>query len=157
LRITEKPSIKKVLRYSGSMGWERLALETTDNKLIPILLVAPSDKSLGYIILCNSKGKQAISTDIINELKKKGLGIVIMDLSGTGEASSPKADTLDGTTLFHTISRAELWLGRTTLGEWINELNLLCEFLRSDYHAQKVSIDGSREAGLAALFLGVFQ
>ena len=157
LRIAEKPSIKKVLRYSSSMGWERFALETTDDKLLPILLLTPSDKSLGYIILCNSKGKQAISTDIINELNKKGLGIAIMDLSGTGEASSPKADTLDGTTLFHTISRAELWLGRTTLGEWINELNLLCAFLRSDYHAQKVSIDGSREAGLAALFLGVFQ
>ena len=85
------------------------------------------------------------------------MGIVIADLSGTGETSSPKADTLDGASSFHTISRAELWLGRTTLGEWVNELNLITLFLRSRYHAQKVSIDGSREAGLAALFLGVLE
>jgi len=157
LRVTAKPSIKKVYQYSNISGWDKFALETTDDKLIPVLHLAPRNRSLGYVIICNTKGKAAISTDLIDDLKKKGSGIVIADLSGTGEASSPKADTLDGAASFHTISRAELWLGRTTLGEWVNELNLITQFLRSRYQVQKVSIDGSREAGLAALFLGVLE
>jgi hypothetical protein len=154
LRITESLSIKKVYQYSNINGWDRFALETSDDKLIPVLHFTPGNKTLGYVVVCNAKGKAAISTGIIDDLKKKGYGIVIPDLSGTGETSSPKADTLDGAASFHTISRAELWLGSTVMGEWINELNLITGFLRSRYHAQKVSIDGSREAALAALFLG---
>ncbi|HUR30480.1 MAG TPA: acetylxylan esterase, partial [Saprospiraceae bacterium] len=157
LRITEKPSIKKVHQYSNVSGWDRFALETSDDKLLPVLHLSPGNKTLGYVILCNDKGKAAISPNIIDDLKKKGYGIVIPDLSGTGETSSPKSDTLDGTASFHTISRAALWLGRTVMGEWVNELDLITGFLRSRYHAQSVSIDGSREAGLAALFLGALE
>ena len=55
--------------------------------------------------------------------------------------------------VLHTQSRAELWLGKTILGEWVKELNVVSDFLKSRQYAQKVSIDGSKEAGLAALFL----
>ncbi|MEP7107941.1 MAG: acetylxylan esterase [Ferruginibacter sp.] len=156
LRINEKSGIKKVYQHSILGGWERFAIQTTDDKLIPVLHLAPRDKTLGYVIVCNSKGKAAISNDLIDELKKKGSGIVIADLSGTGEVSSSKADELDGSMQFHTISRSELWLGGTVLGEWVSELDLITQFLRSRYKAQKLAIDGSREAGLAALFLSVF-
>jgi hypothetical protein len=155
LRITEKPHIKKIYHYSNIRGWGRFVLETSDNKLIPVLHLAPNNKSLGYVIICNSKGKNFITPDLIDDLKKKGLGIVIADLSGTGEASSIKADSLDRSPSFHTISRAELWLGKTVLGEWVNELDVITQFLKSRYQVQKLSIDGSKEAGLAALFLSV--
>jgi cephalosporin-C deacetylase-like acetyl esterase len=157
LRITDKPSIKNVHEYSNINGWDRFALETSDDKLIPVLHLSPRDKTLGYFILCNAKGKGTIPSGMIDDLKKKGYGIVIPDLSGTGETSSPKADTLDGAISFHTMARAELWLGRTVMGEWVNELDLITGFLKSKYHAQRVSIDGSREAGLAALFLGALE
>lgn len=152
LRLNKKSSNNKVYQYSDVSGWNRFALQTTDDKLIPILHLAPRNKSLGYVILCNPEGKAAISTALIDELKKKGSGLVIVDLSGTGEASSATADSFDGNTQFHTISRADLLLGKTILGEWVNELGLVTKFLKSRYNAQKITIDGTKEAGLAALF-----
>ncbi len=130
-----------------------MALETSDNKLIPVLLLPPADPALGYLIISNPAGKKAVSLDLIASLKKKGQGIVITDLSGTGEASSSKENSSNKSMVLHTQSRAELWLGKTILGEWVKELHIVTEFLRSNYRAQKVSLDGSKEAGLAALFL----
>jgi hypothetical protein len=157
LRIAEKPVIKKIHPYSSIDNWDRFSIETSDDKLIPVLHLAPQNNSLGYVILCNPKGKNAIPNELINDLKKKGSGIVIADLAGTGEVSSPKADTLDGRMQFHTVARAELWLGRTVLGEWVNELSVITQLLRSKYHAQKVNIDGSKEASLPGLFLSAIE
>src|SRR5690606_20003793 len=55
--------------------------------------------------------------------------------------------------LFHTMSRAELWLGKTLLGEWVKELNLVAMVMRERYAAMEINFDGSGEAGLAGLFL----
>lgn len=53
----------------------------------------------------------------------------------------------------HTVSRAELWLGKTMMGEWVKELALVSNFLKTSYNAQSVNLDGSKESGLAGLFL----
>jgi hypothetical protein len=153
-RSNEKSALKQIHQYSVINGWEKFALETSDNKLIPVLHLAPANKSLGYVIICNTKGKQGISLASIDDLKKKGIGIVVVDLSGTGEAYSSTDQLTSGKMVLHTMSRAEIWLGRTIIGEWINELNLVTEFLKSKYKAEKITIDGTREAGLAALFFG---
>jgi hypothetical protein len=157
LRINEKLSLKEVHQYSSIRGWDRFALETSDDKLIPLLHLAPVNKSLGYVILCNPEGKNSISPSLIDELKKKGSGIVIVDLSGTGEVTSTSSLSYDKTVKLNTLSRAELWLGKTVLGEWVKELNVVIQFLNSNYEAQKVSIDGSKEAGIAGLFLGAVE
>lgn len=157
LRINEKLTLKEVHQYSSEWGWDRFALETSDDMLIPLLHLAPLNKSLGYVILCNPDGENSISPSLVDELKKKGSGIVIVDLSGTGEVTSTSSLTYDKTGKLHTLSRAELWLGKTVLGEWVKELNVVTQFLNSNYKAQKVSIDGSKEAGLAGLFLGALE
>jgi hypothetical protein len=153
LRIDEKLTIDKVYNYSAEAGWDRLALETSDKMLIPLLYMAPVNESLGYVIICNPEGKKGISLSLIDELRKKGTGIVIADLSGTGELTSASSYSFDKLAKLHTLSRAELWLGRSVLGEWVKELDLVTRYLYSEHKAQKVSIDGSREAGLAGLFL----
>jgi hypothetical protein len=152
LRTNEISGIKDLHTYTSLDGWDRLALETTDEKLIPILHLAPSNKSLGYMIVCDPQGKKNIPASSIDELRKKGLGIVIVDLSGTGEASSSKENTRDKSMILHTLSRSELWLGKTILGEWVKELSLVTDLLKSKYKAVKIGIDGSKEAGLAAMF-----
>jgi hypothetical protein len=164
--VQKKKELKEILRYSGrseirrvhefqsQKGWDRIALETSDNKLIPLLHYPAAKKSAGYYILCNPSGAKKIPLSLINELKRKGAGIAIADLSGTGEVSSTVADR---TPVFYIRSRAELWLGRTILGEWVSELNIVTKFLASSYNATKVSIDGSREAGIAGLFLGALE
>jgi hypothetical protein len=157
LRLNEKSDLKKIHQYSSIGGWDRFALETSDGLLLPLLHRAPLNKSLGYVILCNPDGKNSISTSLIDELKKKGSGIVVVDLSGTGELTSTSSLPYDKIFKLHTLSRANLWLGKTVLGEWVKELDLVIQFLRSNYKVQKVNIDGTKEAGLAGLFLSVVE
>jgi hypothetical protein len=154
LRIKDIPVVKNIRKFTDTGGWNRFALGTSDNNLIPLLHQAPADKSLGYVILCNPDGKRNIPSSLIGDLKKKGFGIVIVDLSGTGEMTSTSSANFDRDGKLHTLSRAYLWLGKTVLGEWVKELTMVTRFLASEYNASKISIDGSREAGLAGLFLG---
>ena len=153
LRINERSALKEVHQYTSLRGWDRFALETTDGKLIPILHHAPVNSSLGYMLISNPGGKNAISAELINEIKKKGQGLVIVDLSGTGEVSSSKENAGNKSMVLHTQSRSELWLGKTILGEWVKELSVVTGFLKSSYKARTVSLDGSKESGLAGLFL----
>lgn len=157
LRINGNLTLKEVHHYSPEGGWDRLVLETYDHQMIPLLHIAPRNKSLGYVILCDPKGKDNISTSIINRLKRKGSGIVIIDLLGTGELTSDSSLSFDKLAQLHTLSRAELWLGKTTLGEWVKELNLVVQFLNSTYKVKNISIDGSKEAGLAGMFLSALE
>lgn len=83
---------------------------------------------------------------------KKGYGIVMVDLTGTGEAWSTM-DKPGKRIIFPNMSRGELWLGKTILGEWVRELNIVVHFLNESLKATKISFDGTREAGLASLFL----
>jgi hypothetical protein len=152
LRLKKKLIIDEVFQYSPSDGWDRLALESDDKRIIPILLLSPADESLGYVIICNPDGKKNIPLSLIDDYKKQGVGIVIADLSGTGELTSSKSISFDHTGKLHTLSRAELWLGKTILGEWARELDLVSGYLYLKCHAEKVSIDGTGEAGLAGLF-----
>lgn len=46
---------------------------------------------------------------------------MIPALSGTGEAASAKEDIMDKSMALHTQARAELWLGKTMLGEWVKD------------------------------------
>lgn len=152
LRIDKKLSPDNVHKYSPSGGWERMALETSDQRLVPLLRIDPLDPALGYVIICSASGKKRIPLSLIDELKKKGSGIVVADLSGSGELISAKAASFDNLSRLHTLSRAELWLGKTIPGEWVKEIDLVTQFLKSMYKAKKVSIDGTGEAGLAGLF-----
>ena len=153
LRINERSELKKVHKLERIEGWDRFALETNDGELIPVLHRVPADPKLGYMIISNTSGKKGISAELINEIKKIGQGIVIVELSGTGESTSTKEIANNKSMVLHTLSRSELWLGRTILGEWVKELNVVTDFLKSNYKAQKLSFDGNKEAGLAALFL----
>ena len=153
LRINNIPDLNEVHEYPSKNGWQKYALETSDKKLIPLLHVPPPKSSEEYIILCNPDGAANIPLAIINEYYKQGAGIVLVDLSGTGEASSQKSEEYDNLTKLHTLARAELWLGRTLTGEWVKELNCVAQFLDSHFKAGKITVDGTREAGLAGLFL----
>jgi len=159
LKITKLAGISEIHEYPAADGWDRFAVESDNGKLIPLLHLAPQNKALGYTILCDPKGKKGISPALINELKKKGAGIVIVDLYGIGENTSAQANAHDGSDLpqFHTLSRANLWLGRTIMGEWVEDLNLVLQLLGNKYHPASVNIDANTELGLACLYLSVLE
>jgi hypothetical protein len=154
LRITDNSELKKTHSFSDINGWNRIALETSDGKLIPVLHIPPVNKSVGYVIMCDPLGKKNLSLQTISEHKAKGYGIAIVDLSGTGETASLKDSQTNKSMMLHTLARGELWLGKTILGEWVKELNVVTDYLKTNYNAQKVIIEGTKEAGLAGMFLG---
>ncbi len=157
LGINEKSDLINVQQYSSVNGWQRIGLETSDNKLIPVLLHAPATNSGEYVIIIDPEGKNNIKPDLIEDYIKSGNGIAIPDLTGTGEASlsSVRYDYFKGR--LRTLVRSEFWLGKTVLGEWVKEITVVTQFLRSGKRALKISIDGTKEAGLAGLFMGVLE
>ena len=157
LRVGEKSILKEVHEHPNKYGWDRFSLETSDNKLIPVLIHTSSGNNKEFVIVSNPDGKDSISSDLVDGLIKSGGGIAIVDLSGTGEASSTSVRYNYGRGKLRVISRSELWFGKTVLGEWIKELNVVTQFLNSRYKTRKVSIDGSKEAGLAGLFYSVVE
>lgn len=90
---------------------------------------------------------------MLNELKQLGMGIVVVELSATGELSTVKEPYYD----FHTVARADLWLGKTMLGEWVKELDVVSSFVQSAYEPERLIIQGVKEAGLSALFLNALK
>jgi hypothetical protein len=157
LRIKEEPQLETVYRFGALNEWDRIALKASDDKLIPLLHRRSSTASGEYVIICNPLGKAAIPPALIDQAIRKGAGVVLVDLSGTGEAASSGAAPSDRIAQLHTQSRAELWLGRSVLGEWTKELNLVTEFLTNEYKAKKITIDGSKGTGLAGLFLSALE
>ena len=155
LRVQEPSTLKKAYSSKSVDGWERIALETADKKLIPLLYRSPSGQSQEYIIFSHAQGKRHIPENLLNEAKKKGLGIAIVDLSGAGETSSAAEIEKDMT--YHTLSRAELWLGKSMMGEWVKELSAVTDYVKTTLKAKRIGLDGTKEAGLAGLFLSALE
>ena len=157
LRINERSILKEVHEYSKVNGWNRFALETSDDKLIPVLLRTPSVNSKEFVIISNPDGKENISSDLIEGLIKSGSGIAIVDLSGTGETASASLHSYDSIGKLRTLSKSYLLLGKTVLGEWVKELKVVTGFINSKYKSNKVTINGSKEAGLAGLYFAALE
>lgn len=138
-------------------GWERSAIQTSDGTLIPILHFAPKNPDLGYTLFAYANGKNEIPLNHLEELKDRGEGIVVVELSGTGEAASNVDAKSTSLAQFHTLSRAQLWLGKTMLGEWVRELELASQYIKQAYNPTSLNFEGNKEAGLAALFLSALK
>jgi hypothetical protein len=157
LGVDTSLEITNTFTFSRKDGWERSAIQTSDGTLIPILHVAPKNPDLGYTLFAFANGKNEIPAILLEESKDRGEGIIIVELSGTGEAAS-NVDA-KGTSLaqFHTLSRAQLWLGKTMLGEWVRELELASQYIKQAYNPTSLNFEGNKEAGLAALFLSALE
>jgi hypothetical protein len=153
LHLNKKLGLNEIRKLPEKSGWEILTIETTEKSLIPVLIKPPSGKESDYTILCSSEGKGTIPLSLVEEYSKKGAGVVIIDLKGVGEQTSNTSLPNDYRAKLHTLARAELWMGRTIIGEWVRELDVVSGYMTSELKATKISIDGSKEAGLAGLFL----
>lgn len=154
----ESPSkISRIQEFPSKNGWLRMVIKGSDNQEIPLLYYAPKGIKRQYTILLHSSGKQGIPSALIEQLKNEGQGIILPDLWGTGENSSPEAIKITGALPpFHTLSRSALWLGNTTMGKWVEDINLITQFLQAKYQAERITIDASKETGLSALLFSTF-
>jgi hypothetical protein len=151
LKVNEEPVLRKAHEYEQVNGWRRFALET--DKLIPVLLHEPKENSTEFMIVADVTGKENISVHWIDSLIKKGCGVAIVDLSGTGETSSNALCSNDSVGRLRTLTKSCLWLGKTVMGEWVKELSVVSQFIHAKYPGAKAGVTGNKEAGLAGLYL----
>ena len=154
LGISNRNQVAGVYEYSGKDCWNRLALESVDGKMLPVLIRLPEQTAGDFVIICNTDSMKKTSPEIIVFYLRQGKGIVLADLTGIGENGSKLShqnDIKPGD--LRTITRSDYWLGKTPVGEWVNDLDVVVQYLKSDYHARTITVDGTREAGLAALFM----
>ncbi|MBC9929393.1 family 20 glycosylhydrolase [Chitinophaga qingshengii] len=153
LRREKNIGLKSLDTFPRVKGWDRWVLELSEGTRLPLLHQSPSNGH-DYTIICNPGGKDSIDPALIHELEQKGMGIIVIDLLGTGENNSAAAAAFDARLVpFHTLSRTSLWLGKTIIGQWMEELQVTIQFLKQHQKAGNISIDGTKETGLAALFL----
>ena len=153
LKVNEITKVLDFHDFGKKNGWDRIALETQTGHLIPILHLPSASPARGYVLIAHTQGKQAISPDVWKAAaEEEGKGIVIVDLSGTGEVTSA-TDQAVKITPFHTLARAHFWMGETLMGEWAKEIGTVSDFIRENYDVDNISFDGSGEVGLAGLFL----
>jgi len=141
LMLQATPVIKSATRTGSANGWDSILIITSTNEQLPLLYRAPRNGSGNHLIITNGPAPE-----------QGNEGIVLLDLWGTGARNSPSATTIDGKLpAFHTLYRSLLWLGETVMGKWVNELQLAHSWLQQQ-KAGSISIQATREAGLAALF-----
>lgn len=157
LRINEKSVLKNVHEYPPISGWNRFALETSNEKLIPVSIHTSSLNSKKFVIITNRDGKENISAALIEKLIKSGSGIAIVDLSGTGKTASASLHSYDSVGKLRTLSKSYLLLGKTAMGEWVKEITVVIGFIKAKYKSYEISINGTKETGLAGLFLSALE
>ncbi len=151
-------TIKEIHLYTGTTDWERVVIETTCGDLIPVLLHVANRESVECVIFSNPEGKNNIPENLINKALTERKSVCIVDLWGTGENSSANAKRIDGSLPdFHTLARSALWLGKTTQGIWVSQLNIVAEWLIESHKMKRITIDAAKEASVAALFLSVLE
>ena len=150
LRVPEN-NLLQAHKLTDSDDWERFILETTNGELIPLLLYGSNKMNSEYTIICNTEGKDKISKDIIDSELSKGRGVCIIDLWGVGENISVNAKLQASRPMFFNLSRSALWLGKTTQGIWVNELEVVSKWLQDSFKMQSVSINANKEAAIAGL------
>lgn len=152
LHLKSLSKVTEVGEYPSKNGWLRTIIKGSKNEEIPVLHYAPKGTKKQYTIILHSLGKEGVSTALIEQLKEDGQGIILPDLWGTGENSSPEAIKITGALPpFHTLSRSALWLGSTSMGKWVEDINLITQFLQEKHQAERIAIDASEETALSAL------
>lgn len=153
LSYSDSPDkIKQVHELSSKDGWQKLILETTRQHLIPLRVFPPAKGNSHFVVIATDQEKTNNGASFIRDYLQKGYGVVIADLWGIGEFASGQSRKIDGgLPRFHTLARAEMWLGRTIMEEWVNDIKNVIDYIRSNYQAGALTLDATGELALAAL------
>lgn len=150
LGVKDRDPSAKATTLGTANSWKRITLQTQDGGLLPVLLKV--GKRNEFAILAHADGKQNLPLNLIQSIENAGLGMVVIDFSGTGEAASEKSAGYDKLGKLHTYGRAALWVGETVIGNWVYEMKVLTNWLEKEYNATSLTFYGFKEAGLAGIF-----
>lgn len=156
LRLDGLPGLVKGVSYSTGGKWNKVLLESSAGRLVPVLIQEPEQYSGSSIVLLSPEGKDGVDQQLIQERLDEGYMVVLPDLYGTGETALSSGYARDEIAEFHTLSRAEIWLGKTMIGKWVEDLYLIEQHLKKEHGANTLDIIAAKETGVAALSFAVF-
>jgi len=125
---------------------ERFTLAGPNGALLPCVLVrALPGAAAGTLLAVHAKGKDAAAeTRQVREAMAAGRQVCLVDLRNQGESRWDSGQVRPD----HEAARSALWLGRTMLGEWVEDLLAVARVLAAE---GPVSVVACGEPALAAL------
>lgn len=145
--------------------WQTGVLVTTGQHIISYKYLPATRPGGSILVVCAPDSASAKISDRFSmkfiadnfgekmaECRQLGDGLLMAHLWGLGENGSATGRKVNGKLpLFHTVARAELWLGHTVMGEWVSDLNVLANFIRHKYQPAQLTLAAGKEVAIAAL------
>lgn len=123
--------LKQVIKKGKEGLWQKVVLVCKNDQKIPLLVYEPVESFTSCKLFLHGEGKLAVPIQLIEEAMKTGSMLVLVDLWGLGEQASVQATKLDEQLPpFHTLARSAMWLGRTVLGEWYSDMQVIYKWLK---------------------------
>ncbi len=147
LCIGEKLSCTNAYEHTEKENWKRFTLRGSDGRLIPLLL-RPSVSAMTYTLVSAPYGKKEFQdTKLAGLLEESGSGIALFDPWGAGENDPDNAPQEKNSN----YARSLLWLGMTMQGKWVQDYEIVADFLRKTAGEAAPVFAGYRDTALAAL------
>jgi len=154
--VREQRIIKRIQDLGNEHGWQRMVIHTGAGQRVPFLWHVGEYQSKKFQLFIHAGGKDSLPVDAIEKAIQSGENVLLVDLWGTGEQVSAEAQKIDGhLPRFHTLARSALWLGRTVIGEWVADLEVMQKWLEQQ-GSEKLTILAYKETALAALAFSVW-
>ncbi|MFA7159213.1 MAG: acetylxylan esterase [Kiritimatiellia bacterium] len=124
LRLESGPAFQHcsapVRGEAGGMLFEKFTVAPSPGALVPCLLLKPRRKTPGAItIALHPEGKlSCLKEPTAQAILRQGRALCLADLRHTGETKWDHPDSKEHLPSF----RAELWLGRTMIGQWVKDI-----------------------------------
>ena len=150
----ENVSIKSCEHFSTLADWERIGIEGSDNRLLPLLFRAPAVPGKSVVLVGNPYKKLALyESPMLKKLLDDGHGVALFDLWGGGENDL----RLEHSYRDRFYNRALMWLGKNLQGKWVEDFKLAEEFVRQRCPGTALDAGGFEEAAIAAVLFGAIR
>lgn len=147
----ENVTIASCEKFSTLAGWERIGIEGSDKRLLPLLFRAPSKEGKSVVLLGNPYKKLALyESPMLKELLEAGHGVALFDLWGGGENDL----RLEHSYRDRFYNRALMWLGKNLQGKWVEDFRLAAEFVKTRCPGAAIDAGGFEEGTIAAALYG---
>ncbi len=150
----EQITIKSCEKFSTLAGWERIGIEGSDNRLLPLLFRAPSKPGKSIVLLGNPYKKIALyESPMLKKLLDEGHGVALFDLWGGGENDL----RLEHSYRDRFYNRALMWLGKNLQGKWVEDFQLAEAYIKSRCPGTDIDAGGFEEGTVAAVLFGALR
>lgn len=144
VRIARGPMVEG---ETGGRRWRKFTVEALPGGLLPCLELLPGEGEPERTVLAlHPSGKsELVDRPEVQAWLASGAAVCLADLRGTGETRWDDGRIAPG----HDAARTALWLGRTMLGEWTEDVMALAQLFADT--GTTLEIAAWNEAGLATL------